>query len=86
MDLQAEFGGIDIYLFDQLQRGRIAPGMRVCDAGCGGGRNLVYLLRNGFVVCGNDSDPNAVAQVRAIAAAERELRTIAQNHFVFAVK
>ena len=69
MDLQAEFGGIDIYLFDQLQRGRIAPGMRVCDAGCGGGRNLVYLLRNGFVVCGNDSDPNAVAQVRAMAAA-----------------
>ncbi len=44
MTLQDQFGSIDIYVFDQLLRGRIAPGMRVFDAGCGGGRNLVYLL------------------------------------------
>jgi tellurite methyltransferase len=44
-DLQEQFGPIDIYLFDQLLRGRIARGMRVLDAGCGYGRNLVYLLR-----------------------------------------
>ena len=67
--LPEQFGNIDIYVFDQLLRGRIAPGMRVFDAGCGGGRNLVYLLRNGFEVCGNDVDANAVAQVRAMAAA-----------------
>ena len=67
-DLQAQFGEIDIYVFDQLLRGRIAPGMRVFDAGCGGGRNLVYLLRQGYDVCGNDSNPAAVAQVRALAA------------------
>jgi SAM-dependent methyltransferase len=65
--LQDEFGNIDIYVFDQLLRGRIAPGMRVLDAGCGGGRNLVYLLRNGFDVSGNDADANAIAQVRALA-------------------
>lgn len=69
MDLKAEFGNIDIYVFDLLLRARIAPGMRVFDAGCGGGRNLVYLLRNGYEVCGNDIDPQAVAQVRAMAAA-----------------
>ena len=45
-----QFGNIDIYLFDQLLRGNIAPGMRVLDAGCGGGRNLVYLLREGYEV------------------------------------
>ena len=39
-DLQEQFGEIDIYVFDQLLRGRIAPGMRIIDAGCGGGRNL----------------------------------------------
>jgi SAM-dependent methyltransferase len=39
----------------------------VFDAGCGGGRNLVYLLRNGYEVCGNDADPGAIAQVRALA-------------------
>ena len=67
MNLQTEFGDLDIYVFDQLLRGRIAPGMRVFDAGCGGGRNLVYLLRQGFEVCGNDLNPDAIAQVRASA-------------------
>ena len=68
MTLQDQFGNIDIYVFDQLLRGRIAPGMRVFDAGCGGGRNLVYLLREGYEVCGNDADANAIASVRALAA------------------
>ena len=56
-DLRVQFGDIDIYLFDQLLRGRIAPGMHVIDAGCGGGRNLVYLLRNGYNVAAVDRDP-----------------------------
>jgi SAM-dependent methyltransferase len=67
-ELQEQFGGIDIYLFDQLLRGRIAPGMRVLDAGCGGGRNLVYLLREGYEVYGVDADPRAIAAVRQLAA------------------
>lgn len=66
--LRNDFGEIDIYLFDQLLRGRIAPGLRVIDAGCGGGRNLVYLLRTGCDVSAVDSDPGAVNAVRAIAA------------------
>ena len=68
MTLQEQFGNIDIYVFDQLLRGRMAPGMRVFDAGCGGGRNLVYLVREGYDVCGNDADASAIAQVRALAA------------------
>ena len=68
MTLQDQFGNIDIYVFDQLLRGRIAPGMRVFDAGCGGGRNLVYLVREGYDVCGNDADANAISQVRTMAA------------------
>lgn len=68
MTLADQFGHIDIYVFDQLLRGRIASGMRVFDAGCGGGRNLVYLLRAGYDVCGNDADPAAIAHVRALAA------------------
>lgn len=67
-DLLAQFGQIDIYLFDQLLRSRITPGMRIVDAGCGGGRNLVYLLQAGYDVLGADADENAVATVRALAA------------------
>jgi tellurite methyltransferase len=69
MDLETEFGPIDIYLFDQLLRGHIVPGMRVLDAGCGPGRNLVYLLRSGYDVSAVDAEPVAVAAVRKLAAA-----------------
>lgn len=68
MNLLDEFGQIDIYVFDQLLRGRVRPGMRVLDAGCGSGRNLVYLLRQGFDVCGTDSSPDAVLQVQRLAS------------------
>ncbi len=66
LNLQEWFGAIDIYLFDQLLKGRIVPGMRVLDAGCGTGRNLVYLLRNGWEVFGVDESSGAVAQTRRL--------------------
>jgi SAM-dependent methyltransferase len=66
--LRDEFGDIDVYLFDQLLRGRITKGMRILDAGCGAGRNLVYMLRNGFDVWGVDEDPTAIARVTELAS------------------
>jgi tellurite methyltransferase len=68
LDLQVWFGSIDIYLFDQLLKGRFVAGMRLLDAGCGGGRNLNYFLKSGFDVCGIDQSPEAIAQVRAVAS------------------
>ena len=69
INLQEWFGGIDIYLFDQLLKGRIVPGMRVLDAGCGSGRNLVYFLRSGYEVFGVDESGQQIAQLRQLAAA-----------------
>lgn len=69
MNLQEQFGQIDIYVFDQILRGNIAPGMRVLDAGCGEGRNLVYLLREGFEVFAIDANPAAVQRVRQLSEA-----------------
>jgi len=68
MDLQEQFGQIDIYLFDQMLRGNISPGMRVLDAGCGGGRNIRYLLREGHEVFAVDQSEEAIAAVRKMAA------------------
>ena len=68
INLQEWFGGIDIYLFDQLLKGRITPGMKVLDAGCGSGRNLVYLLRSGYEVFAVDESAEAIAQTRRLAA------------------
>jgi tellurite methyltransferase len=65
--LKQSFGNIDIYLFDQLLKGTYDNCHRVLDAGCGGGRNLIYLLQNGFEVYGIDPDPGAIATVKALS-------------------
>jgi tellurite methyltransferase len=67
-DLLELLGPMDIYLLDQILRGRIAPGIRILDAGCGSGRNLVYFLRERYDVCGADVDPQAVENTRRLAA------------------
>ena len=61
------FGDIDIYLFDQILKNRFAPPMKILDAGCGGGRNLVYFLRQNFQVFGVDQNPEAIEYVRRLA-------------------
>ena len=67
LSVQEQFGQIDIYVFDQILRGNIALGMRVLDAGCGYGRNLVHLLREGCEVFALDSDPEAMHHVRQLS-------------------
>ena len=68
MDVQEQFGQIDIYVFDQILRGNITSDMRVLDAGCGYGRNLVHLLREGCEVFAVDANAEGVGHVRALAA------------------
>jgi tellurite methyltransferase len=69
LNLQEWFGSIDIYLFDQLLKGRFVAGMRVLDAGCGQGRNLVYFLRSGYEVFAVDESHEAIARTRRMAVA-----------------
>jgi tellurite methyltransferase len=67
-ELRSEFGEIDIYLFDQILKGRFDSCTRILDAGCGSGRNLVYFLQRGFDVHAVDQREDAVAAVRQLAA------------------
>jgi SAM-dependent methyltransferase len=67
LTVQEQFGQIDIYVFDQILRGNIAAGMRVLDAGCGYGRNLVHLLREGCEVFALDANAEGVEHVRQLA-------------------
>jgi SAM-dependent methyltransferase len=68
MNLREEFGDIDIYLFDQLLKGRLEASMSVLDAGCGIGRNLVYFLRNGYRTFAIDTDEQAIQYVQKLAS------------------
>lgn len=67
-ELRSEFGEIDIYLFDQLLRGRFDGRRRVLDAGCGGGRNLPYFLTHGFDVRIADVHSGAIDSVHRLVA------------------
>jgi tellurite methyltransferase len=79
--LQEQFGDIDIYLFDQILRGNISPGMKIFDAGCGAGRNIVYFLREGYEVFGADPDSKAIHAVR-----QRAHRIPAENFRVESIE
>src|SRR6185437_12388385 len=65
-ELRSQFGEIDIYLFDQLLRGRFDGRRRILDAGCGSGRNLPYLLAHGFEIFAIDEDPAAVKATKQL--------------------
>ncbi len=85
MDLKEQFGEIDIYLFDQLLKGRLPPGTRILDAGCGGGRNLVYFLRAGYEIFGVDHSAEAISHARRLAASLNPALP-AENFLVAAVE
>ena len=68
INIQEQFGQIDIYVFDQILRGNIAADMRILDAGCGWGRNLIHLLREGCEVFAVDQDADSVEHVRLLSA------------------
>jgi SAM-dependent methyltransferase len=79
-ELRREFGEIDIYLFDQLLRGRFDHRRRVLDAGCGSGRNLPFFLRRGFDVWAVDADATAIRSVRQLVASLNPALPPAQIH------
>lgn len=65
-ELRQQFGELDIYLFDQLARGRFDARRRILDAGCGAGRNLPFFLAHGFEIHAIDADAQAVAAVERL--------------------
>lgn len=67
-NLQQFYGNIDIYLFDQLLKGRFDECHRIIDIGIGGGRNIHYFLQNGFEVYGIDPQAEAIENAKRLSA------------------
>ena len=78
-ELNALLGNIDVYLLDQILKGRVAPGQPILDAGCGEGRNMLYFLRQAYPVFGVDVLPEAIDMVRFQAASL--IRHYPESHF-----
>ena len=64
--LQELIGNTDIYLLDLIMKGRYKAGDKILDTGCGGGRNLIWFLKNEMEVYGIDKDPAAIKYLKSI--------------------
>ena len=73
------FGNLDLYLLDQILKKRFHAGMKVLDAGCGEGRNIMYFLNAGFTVYAIDRNQVAVSAMQFIAASKRP--DLSKDHF-----
>ncbi len=59
-EINEAYGNLDIYLLDQILKGRFDHCLNILDAGCGEGRNLKYFINDNRVVVGVDQDPMAI--------------------------
>jgi tellurite methyltransferase len=57
-------GNTDIYLIDQIMKGRYTASDVILDAGAGGGRNLEWFVQKGCRVFGTDRDPMAIEALK----------------------
>ncbi|KEO73516.1 class I SAM-dependent methyltransferase [Anditalea andensis] len=76
-ELNKLLGNIDIYLLDQILKGRFTKEMKILDAGCGEGRNTIYFLHEGYQIFGVDYNPIAIQMARIYA------QTIQKNYDIF---
>lgn len=63
-ELNELLGGIDIYLLDQIVKGRFEKVKRVLDVGCRSGRNIEYLSKHGVDVFGIDIVEEYIKDIR----------------------
>lgn len=63
-NIERLLGQTDIYLLDQIMKGRYSPADVILDAGAGGGRNLHWFVQQNFRVFGTDRDPAAVEALK----------------------
>lgn len=66
-ELNRLLGNVDIYLLDQILKGRFTKEMKILDAGCGEGRNAVYFIQKGYQIFGIDPNELAVQYCRYLS-------------------
>lgn len=59
-------GQTDIYLLDQIMKGRYQKSQKILDAGCGSGRNMKWFLQNDFDIYGIDTSEAAIINLKKV--------------------
>jgi len=62
--LNTLLGQTDIYLLDQILKGRYTEKDKILDAGCGPGRNMHWFLQNNFDIYGIDQNEESIRLLR----------------------
>jgi ubiquinone/menaquinone biosynthesis C-methylase UbiE len=63
-NIQELLGETDIYLIDQLMKGRYKPDDKILDAGCGNGRNMQWFIENNYSIFGIDNNEEAISMLK----------------------
>jgi len=79
-ELNHLLGNIDIYLLDQILKGRFEKNHKILDAGCGEGRNLIYFVRNEYQVFGIDKDGDTIQMLKYLVKSINN--TYPQDRFI----
>ncbi len=93
-----KIGKMDIYLLDQIMKGRVKPNMQILDAGCGDGRNSEFFVRKNFEIYGIDKNKEAIQKAKEnssnwnpgfdpdrFSVADLEKIPFSENHFDFII-
>ena len=80
MDTFSQIINTDIYLIDQILKGRFNNSKTILDVGCGTGRNLPYFLHGAFEVFGIDSDEKQINELIHNKQVKRANFKVAQAH------
>jgi tellurite methyltransferase len=65
ISIQKLIGNTDIYLLDQIMKDRYKPNDKILDAGCGGGRNLFWFLKNEIEIYGIDKNETPINYLKS---------------------
>ena len=72
LTLKNSIKGIDIYILDQILKGRYQSGAKILDAGCGNGRNLKWFYQQDFEIHGTDMYSGPIQSCKELYPAQKE--------------
>ena len=83
-NIQQLLGDRDIYLIDQIMKGRYQAEDKILDAGCGNGRNMHWFLQNNYSIFGIDANKEIISPLKnkySEAAKKFTVSTVEETKF-----